>query len=409
MFKNYSRPVFISVAAILLALALLYAFWPRPLPVDIGHVVVEPMMDTVTEEGRTRVHDAYVVSTPVTGRLRRVEVEPGDPVERGEDIVAYMAPSNPAVLDVRTREQARANVNAAEAALRLAQAQRNRAIADQELANSELERQRFLRESEVASQAALDRSIREARSASAAVDTAEAAVSVRQAELENARVMLSGMDGSSTADPPVFEDIPIYAPASGRVLRLIQQSEITLPAGSPVLEIGNVENDLEVLVELLSTDAVQVVPGQRVLIEDWGGEHDIEGVVDRVDPWGFTKFSALGVEEQRVNTIIRFANPDDRPQGLGHGYRVVTRIVAWEMEEALVVPSSALFRDGEDWAVFAVRDGRARPVRVEIERNNGLQAHVLGGVEDGDQVVLYPSSAITDGVSVTSRNTVTRQ
>ncbi len=403
MYKNYSRPVFISVAAILLALALLYAFWPRPLPVDIGHVVVEPMMDTVTEEGRTRVHDAYVVSTPVTGRLRRVEVEPGDPVERGEDIVAYMAPSNPAVLDVRTREQARANVNAAEAALRLAQAQRNRAIADQELANSELERQRFLRESEVASQAALDRSTREARSASAAVDTAEAAVSVRQAELENARVMLSGMDGSSTADPPVFEDIPIYAPASGRVLRLIQQSEITLPTGSPVLEIGNVENDLEVLVELLSTDAVQVVPGQRVLIEDWGGEHDIEGVVDRVDPWGFTKFSALGVEEQRVNAVIAFSNPAEDFAGLGHGYRVETRIIVWQADDAVIVPSSALFRTKNNWSVFTVNDGTARLSHVEIGMNNGIEAEVTGGLEEGAEVILYPSSGLVDGAKVAER------
>ncbi|WP_394693646.1 efflux RND transporter periplasmic adaptor subunit [Hyphobacterium sp.] len=408
MIKKYSRTLLIGIAVIFLAAALVYAFWPRPIPVDIGVVVREPMIDSVTEEGRTRVHDAYVVSTPVAGRLRRVEVEPGDPVLRGEDIVAYMAPSNPAVLDVRTREQARANVSAAEAALRLAQAERNRAVADLELAEADLERQRFLRESEVASQAALDRAIREARSASAAMDTAEAAVSVRQAELANARAMLDGMEGDTGDTPQLIADIPIHAPASGRVLRLIQQSETTLPAGSPILEIGNVEHDLEVLVELLSTDAVQVVPGQRVLIEDWGGDQDIEGIVDRVDPWGFTKFSALGVEEQRVNTVIRFANPEDRPAGLGHGYRVVTRIVIWEDDDALVVPSSALYRDGEHWAVFAVRGGRARPVRVEIDRNNGLQAHILSGLEAGDRVVLYPSSAVTDGAAVTARNTVER-
>lgn len=408
MFRTYSRPAFMIIAAALLVLALVYAFWPRPVPVDIGAVVIEPMMETVTEEGRTRVHDAYIVSTPVAGRLRRVDVEPGDAVERGEDIVAYMAPSNPAVLDVRTREQARANVSAAEAALRLAQAERNRAIADLELAESELERQQYLRDNGVASEAALDRAIRETRSASAAQDTSDAAVSVRQAELENARIMLSGMDGRPTTDAQIIEDIPIHAPASGRVLRLIQQSEITLPAGSPILEIGNVESDLEVLVELLSTDAVQVVPGQRVLIADWGGSHDIEGVVDRVDPWGFTKFSALGVEEQRVNTVVRFVNAEDRPSNLGHGYRVVTRIVTWEDAEALVVPSSALFRDGEGWAVFAVRGGQAHHVPVEIEQNNGLQAHLLSGLEEGDRVVLYPSSAIFDGAAVTARNGIER-
>jgi len=406
MIKKYSRMILIGISILLLVAVLAYAFWPRSISVDIGEVVRQPMLDSVTEEGRTRVHDAYVVSTPVAGRLRRVEVDPGDPVERGEDIVAYMAPSNPAVLDVRTREQARANVSAAEAALRLAQAERNRAIADMELAESDLERQQYLRDSGVASEAALDRSIRETRSASAAMDTADAAVSVRQAELANARAMLDGMDGGDA--PQLIEDIPIRAPASGRVLRLIQQSETTLPAGAPILEIGNVEHDLEVLVELLSTDAVQVSPGQRVLIEDWGGDHDIEGVVDRVDPWGFTKFSALGVEEQRVNTVIRFTNAEDRPASLGHGYRVVTRIVIWEDENALVVPSSALFRDGEYWAVYVVRSGRAQPVRVDIDRNNGLQAHILSGLEEGDRVVLYPSSSIFDGAAVIARNTVER-
>ncbi len=408
MIKKYSRTILVLIAAVLLVAVLAFAFWPRPVPVDIGEVVREPMLDTVTEEGRTRVHDAYVVSTPVSGRLRRVEVEPGDPVERGEDIVAYMAPSNPAVLDVRTREQARANVSAAEAALRLAQAERNRAVADLELTESELERQRYLRENDVASEAALDRAVREARSASAALDSADAAVSVRQAELANARAMLDGISGDREDAPQLIADIPIHAPASGRVLRLIQQSETTLPAGSPILEIGNVEHDLEILVELLSTDAVRVLPGQRVLIADWGGESDIDGVVERVDPWGFTKFSALGVEEQRVNSVIRFANPDERPQGLGHGYRVVVRIVIWENENALVVPSSALFRDGDDWAVFAVRSGRARRVRVEIDRNNGLQAHIVSGLEEGDRVVLYPSSAIFEGAAVVARNTIER-
>ncbi len=408
MFKTYSRSVFVAFAATLLVLALAYAFWPRPVPVDIGIVVTQPMMDTVNEDGRTRVHDAYVVSTPVAGRLRRVDVEPGDPVERGEDIVAYMAPSNPAVLDVRTREQARTNVSASEAALRLAQAERNRAVADQELADSELERQIYLRDNGISSQAALDRFVRQSRSASAALDSADAAVSVREAELANAQSMLSGMDGSPSAEIQILEDIPIRAPASGRVLRLIQQSETTLPAGSPILEIGNVESDLEVVVELLSTDAVQVSPGQRVLIADWGGAYDIEGIVDRVDPWAFTKFSALGVEEQRVNTMIRFADPADRPASLGHGYRVVTRIIIWEQEDALVVPSSALFRVGEHWSVYAVRNGRARSVRVELDRNNGLQAHILSGLEEGDSVVLFPSSALTDNTAVTARNSVAR-
>ncbi|WP_420430778.1 efflux RND transporter periplasmic adaptor subunit [Hyphobacterium sp.] len=408
MWKKYSRPVVTGIVLVAVAALLAFAFWPRPIPVDIGTVVREPMEDTITEDGRTQVHDAYIVSTPVAGRLRRVEVEPGDAVVRGEDVVAYMAPSNPAVLDVRTREQARAGVSAAEAALRLAQAERNRAVADLELADSELSRQQTLRESGVASEAALDRALRQRRAASAALDAADAAVSVRQAELDNARAMLQGLDGSEIAASQMIDDIPIYAPATGRALRVIQQSETTLPAGTPILEIGNVENDLEVLVELLSTDAVQVRAGQFVRIADWGGSAAIDGVVERVEPWGFTKYSALGVEEQRVNTIIRFTDPADRPEGLGHGYRVVTEIVIWENDDALVVPSSALFRNGEDWAVYAVRNGRARAMTVDIDRNNGTQAHVVSGLAAGDRVVLYPSSAISDGVRITPRQPVTR-
>ena len=220
--------------------------------------------------------------------------------------------------------------------------------------------------------------------------------------------MLQGMDESGASATDIVDDIPIHAPSTGRVLRIIQQSESTLPAGTPILEIGNVENDLEVLVELLSTDAVQVSAGQRVRIADWGGAAVIDGWVERVEPWGFTKFSALGVEEQRVNTIISFADPADRPSGLGHGYRVVTEIVIWEDEDALIVPSSALYRDGEAWSAYVVRDGRARPVAVEIGRDNGLEANVLSGLDAGDQVVLYPSSAVSDGVRVTPRQTLTR-
>ncbi|WP_421785223.1 efflux RND transporter periplasmic adaptor subunit [Hyphobacterium sp.] len=408
MLKKYSRPLVIGFILVAIAALLAFAFWPRPIPVDIGTVVRTAMEDSIVEEGRTRVHDAYVVSTPVSGRLRRVEVEPGDAVIRGEDVVAYMAPSNPAVLDVRTREQARAGVSAAEAALRLAQAERNRAVADLELADSELVRQQTLRDSGVASEAALDRALRQRRSASAALDTADAAVSVRLAELENARTMLQDFDRSEGTVSQTADDIPIYAPATGHTLRVIQQSETTLPAGTPILEIGNVENDLEVLVELLSTDAVQVRPGQRVRIADWGGGDAIEGVVERVEPWGFTKYSALGVEEQRVNTIIRFADPSARPEGLGHGYRVVTEIITWERDDALVVPSSALFRDGENWAVYLVHNGRAEPINVAVDRNNGRQAHVVDGLEEGDRVVLYPSSAIVNGVRVTSRQPITR-
>ncbi|MEQ8246267.1 MAG: HlyD family efflux transporter periplasmic adaptor subunit [Alphaproteobacteria bacterium] len=409
MARKRSRSYLTIAAALVVGGALVFAFWPQPTMVDIGTVTRGAMSVTIDEEGRTRVHDAYMVSTPVAGRLLRVDVEPGDPVERFETVVASMLPSNPVALDLRTREQARASVTAAEAALRLSRAELNRAIADRELAEAQLERTRTLRQNNTVSEAALDRALREARAAMAAYDTAEAAIEMRQAELENTRAQLSGMgdpqgSGGAAAGGSQTE-IPIRAPASGRVLRVIQQSETTLPAGAPIMEIGNIDSDLEVLVELLSTDAVQVAPGDPVLIVDWGGAATLHAAVARVDPVGFTKFSALGVEEQRVNTIVRFVeNPQAGQAGLGHGYRVEARIVVWHDDDALIVPAAALFRDGAGWSVFRVEDGVAARRSVEIARNNGTQAAVASGLEPGDRVILYPAADLEDGHRVAERD-----
>ncbi len=407
MARKRSRSYLTVAAIVVLGGALAFAFWPQPTRVDIGTVTMGPMTVTIDEEGRTRVHDAYVVSTPVAGRLLRVDVEPGDRVERFETVVASMLPSNPIALDMRSREQARAGVAAAEAAVRLARAELNRALADRELADAQLARTRTLRANNTVSEAALDRALREARAALAAYDTAEAAIEMRQAELDNTRAQLLGFEtprGAGTAAGAAAQaaEIPIRAPTTGRVLRVIQQSETTLPAGAPILEVGNIDGDLEVLVELLSTDAVQVAPGDPATIVDWGGPETLHAVVARVDPVGFTKFSALGVEEQRVNTIVRFVEGVHHA-GLGHGFRVEARIVVWHDDAALIVPASALFRDGADWAVFRIEDGTATRRRVEIGRNNGTQAAVLSGLAAGDRVILYPAADLDDGSRVAER------
>lgn len=403
--KKRSR-IYVSVLALLIISGgIIAAFWPRAVLVDMGKVTRSELQVTIDEEGRTRVRDAYIVSTPVAGRLQRVQVRPGDPVIRGETIVAHMLPTNPAALDVRTREQAQAAVAASEAALRVARADLNAAIANRELAQAELDRTRQLSELDIASDAALERVEQSARVANAAVDTAEAAISMREAETENARAQLIGFDdlGLAAAIGAGEEDIPLYSPADGRILRLIQQSETTLPAGAPVMEIGNIEGDLEIVVDLLSTDAVQVSVGDPVMIEDWGGPEVLRGTVDRVDPFGVTKFSALGVEEQRVNAVIAFDDSSATHGGLGHGFRVEVRVVIWEASNALTVPSAALFREAGEWAVFAVEDGVASLTPVEIGKNNGVDAEVLSGLEDGQSVVLYPSSAIAHGTSVAAR------
>jgi HlyD family secretion protein len=403
--KKRSRLILTTGTVLLVAAALAVAFWPKPTMVDMGEVTRGTMRLTIDEEGRTRVRDAYIVSTPVAGQLQRVEVEPGDPVIRGETIVAHMRPTNPAALDVRTREQAQAAVDAAQAALRVARADLNAALANRDLAESELARTEQLVERGISSKAALDRARQTARVRVANVDTAEAAISMREAEIANAQAQLISFDdkGLAAAIGTARDDIPLYAPADGRIMRVIQQSETSLLAGSPIMEIGNIANDLEVVVELLSTDAVQVAQGDAVIIADWGGSTELTGEVIRVDPFGITQFSALGVEEQRVNATVAFTSPSADYAGLGHGFRVETKIIVWEAEDTLIVPASALFRSRDAWAVFIVEDGAARLRTIEIGPNNGIEAQVTTGLSEGDRVILYPSSGLSEGMNVAER------
>ena len=404
--KKRSRLILTTAIVLMIGGALTTAFWPRPTMVDLGEVTRGPMMVTIDEEGRTRVAEAYILSTPVAGRLKRVQVDPGDPVVRGETVVAHMLPTNPAALDVRTREQALAAVQAAEAARRVARADLNAAIANRDLAETELDRAEQLAARQITSQAALDRARQNLRVSEAAVETAEAAIAMREADLVNARAQLIGFDdqGLATAIGETWsEDIPLRAPADGRILRIMQQSETTLPAGSPIMEIGDIESELEVVVDLISSDAVQVEVGDPVIIEDWGGTPALEGEVRRIDPFAITKFSALGVEEQRVPVTVALTGPPEDRAALGHGYRVEARIVVWQNDDALRVPASALFRAGGEWAVFVAADGTATLQTVQIGRNNGIVAEVLGGPAEGDRVILYPSAAIADGVAIAQR------
>ena len=408
MGKLLSRQRLMIGAATIVALILAAAFWPSATEVDMGKAAVGPMLVTIDEEAKTRVRDAYIVSAPVSGRLLRVEVEPGDSVEAGASVVARMLPANPDVLNVRAEEQAEAALRSTEAALDLAQAQTRQAAADFDLAKTELDRTRQLFASETVAQARLDRDERNWRTAQAALETSKAAIAMREADLENAKAMLLSFSESQklamSTNPHPREAIPLNAPISGQILQVMQESETTLPAGAPILEIGDISNDLEVIAELLSTDAVQIAAGDRVLIEKWGGGDKLSGVVERVEPWGFTKFSALGVEEQRVNTIIRFSDTTQEPQALGHGYRVEARIVIWEDDDALIIPSSALFREQDHWAVFKVLRGKARLTKVDVAQNNGIEAAISSGLEEGATVILYPGSDLSDGTSVKARN-----
>ncbi|SMY08872.1 efflux RND transporter periplasmic adaptor subunit [Flavimaricola marinus] len=402
-----SRNVLIVGAIAAVAATIVLTMMPKPTEVDLGKVVRGDLTVTIDEEGRTHVRETYTVSTPVAGRLLRVQVHPGDSVVRGETVVAQMRPINPTVLDSRTREQASAAVDAATAALRLAQANLNAAEASEQLATTEYERTLSLYESGIASQAALERAEGAMRSGRASRETAEAAIAMREAELANARASLIARDDIGLANAigdARGDEIPLYSPIDGRILQVLQESETTLPAGAPIMEIGDIASDLEVVVELISSDAVQVGVGDPVILRDWGGVNELRGEVRRIDPFGVTKYSALGVEEQRVRVEIALLSPVEQRPGLGHGYRLEAAIVIWEAEEVPLVPSSALFREDGLWSVFVAIDGIARLTNVEIGESDGIATEVLDGLTEQDRVVLYPSAAIEDGSRIVARS-----
>jgi HlyD family secretion protein len=403
-----SRATAIAAGGLIIALFLTYAFWPRPLSVDIGPVMRGPLMLTIDEEAKTRVREAYMVSAPVTGRLLRIDVEPGDMVSGNKSIIARILPTIPTMLDVRTQEQAKASIEAAKAALAFARAQAKQASADADYAQLEVTRTQKLREQGAVSQAALDRATRAWRAASAAMETGKAAVAMRKADLERAQSLLMKVSDAEnitfTVDQFPKDSIPIYTPISGRILRVLQESETVIAAGAPILEVGDPASDLEIVAELLSTDAVKVSPGDSVIIEKWGGDVPLHGVVERVEPWGFTKFSALGVEEQRVNVVINITDKPEMRSRLGHGFRVEVKIITWQDDNALKLSSSAVFRSGEDWAVFKVRNGRAQLTKIELGRNNGVEVEIIEGLRDGDTIVLYPGNRIFDGARVKRRS-----
>lgn len=401
------RFALVAVVAIGLVGGLVWAFLPTPAPVDLAVVERGALRVTVDEDGETRVRDVYVVSAPVDGRLLRIEIEAGDQVRAERTVLASIQPRPPTLLDRRTREAAEARLRAAEAAVALGQAEVERAAAELDFARIELRRAEGLVRSDHISEQALDRAKLEVATRDAALREAEARLEMQRQELARAQADLIEPVG-----PGVFGFEPhtccieIVAPVDGTVLAVLQESERVVQSGAPLIEIGD-PRDLEIVVDLLSTDAVKVEPGAEAAIEAWGGAEILNARVRRIEPAGFTKISALGIEEQRVNVILDFADPPERWRALGHGYRVEARITIWQGQELLLIPLSALFREGDDWAVFALEDGRARLRRVEIGHRSNLEAEVIEGLEVGQRVVLHPSDRVRDGVRIVPRTTAT--
>lgn len=400
MRASQTRLAIWATIGIALVALLVFLFRPTAERVDIVEVARDALLVTVDEEGRTRVQDVFVLSAPVAGMMRRVLLEPGDPVVAAETIVARIAPTDSAFLDPRGAALAEADVKAATSNLQLARATLDEARADDDFADAELNRGRELVASGTISQREFDALLRAARAAEARLETARAAVQVRLFELERARAALISPGGEG--DESECCDIPITAPVDGRVLRVLRESAGVVAAGSPLIEIGDPEA-LEVVVELLSADAVRVRPGQDVFIEDWGGPVPLSGTVRRVEPFGFEKVSSLGIEEQRVNVVIDFAGEPDDATRLGHGYRIVARIVLDRAEDAIVVPATALFRNEGAWSVFAVREGRAEITPVTVGRRSNVAAEVTAGLAENDRIIAFPSARITDGTRVAAR------
>ncbi|MDP5293537.1 efflux RND transporter periplasmic adaptor subunit [Oceanimonas sp. CHS3-5] len=382
------------VAALVLVAVLGYGLWPEARPVDTGTVRREPMAVTIVEEGRTRVRQSYLVTAPVRGRLLRVDLEAGDTVRRGQ-VVARLLPVMPGLLDSRTRERALAALHAAQAALHAAQAEVKQAEAGRRLAADQLARNRPLQARGDISATQWQRLRQEFSAAVARLDAAMAAVTLREAELDSAEAQLResthALEGAGVA---------LTAPVSGRILQRLLQGETVVTAGTPILELGNIARDLEVLVELPSAEAVRVSGGDQVEIAHWGGPGVLMGEVERIEPNGFTKFSALGVEEQRVNVLIRFRGSAEERQGLGHGYRVEARIRVWQKDKVLTAPSGALFRHQGQWAVLLAESGRARLTPVTVGKDNGRRAEILSGLSEGQRLVLYPDSELQDGARI---------
>ena len=387
-----------NIALVILVLGAIgyWAFRPSAVPADFATVERGSLQVTVNEEGRTRVRDRYVVSAPVPGRMGRIELEPGDRVIARKTLLAQFQPSDPALLDVRTRAEVEARVKGAESALGGARADRERLRAELAFAQAELKRANQLVNEKVISTREMDVAERQAQTVERALQSADFAVRTAEYQLQQARASLLQSQGGRGAA------IPLYSPVNGVVLRRLQESEAVVPTGTPLLEIGDIR-DLEIVSDLLSSAAVRVRAGQVVWIEQWGGDKPLKGRVRRVEPSGFTKISALGVEEQRVNTIVDFDEASEQRPAIGDGYRVEVRIVVSSRDNVLKVPVSSLVRQGAEWAVYTVHLDHATRRVVQLGERNGLEAEITNGLSGGERIIVYPSDAIVEGVKVAPR------
>ena len=392
-----ARNVVFGIITISLVVFLYLALKPAAVSVDVALVDEGPLMVSVADEGRTRVRELYEISSPISARLLRLDVEVGDTVRAGETVVATLLPTAPSLLDGRRDKEAKATIAAATAALSHAQSEVERTKAELKYAVSDEKRVKELARTNAASAALLDRAQLARRSAEARLNSAKSNARMRIADRDVARAALIDPNDAGSS----LGTVQIKAPVDGVVLKLLHESEGVVASGMGLLQIGDL-SQTEIVADFLSRSAVKVQAGSDVIIEGWGGD-PIAGRVRLVEPYGFTKISALGVEEQRVNIIIDFIDRS-KSAALGHGFRVEPRIVIWQSDKEVRVPTSALFRDQGKWAVFEAGTGDAVKTMVEIGQVNGKFAQVLSGLTVGQLVIEHPSEMVRDGVSIKVRD-----
>jgi HlyD family secretion protein len=402
MTANAKRLVLWGLIAAVAAAALLFAMRPRPALVDLHTVGLAPLEVTVDAEGMTQVKEVFTISAPVGGRVLRNPLVAGDTLVQGVTVVATLEPSDPALLDPRAVAESQQELQAAEAAHTLARAELDRAEAEQAFASADLGRARELFQAGSVPRRFVDEAERAARMADAAVAAAAAAVDARQHEVLRARARLLTPATAPRGDGEC-QCVNLTAPVDGRVLRIFEKSESVVSAGTPLLEIGD-PGSLEIVADFLSADAVRIRAGQPAWLSGWGGERDLQARVRHVEPFAYTKVSALGIEEQRVNVLFDLVSPPAEWSALGHGYRVIARVVVHYDDQALTVPVTSLFRDDGRWHVFVDSEGRAEPRPVETGHWAGLKVQILDGLRPGEPVVVSPPGSLSAGARIAPRS-----
>lgn len=402
MLLLWTKRVLAITAVVAVAAAAYFALQPRPVLVDVAKIDRGLIEATISEDGVTRIEDVFEISAPITGKLKRLEFEVGDLVEKGQRL-ATVRPVDPPMRDARTRRELAAAIKAARAGVTLGEAEVARAEAAVRFSTLDLARQEQLAKQKVISVRVLQQAELELDTRNAQLRQAKANLEFRKRELESAEARMlepTAVLKSGETDQCCVE---IMAPSTGAVLKLLTESEQVVQAGTKLLEIGD-RSKLEVVADLLSEDAVRVKAGDLVWVENWGGAKRLAAKVKRIDPSGFMKVSALGIEEQRVNTIIQITEPRKHWLRLGHDFRVYVQVVVWRNENALRVPLSALFRKGDAWSVFVAANGKAAEQEVAIGHRSETHAEVVSGLEAGQAVILHPSDRVVHGTLISQRN-----